>query len=150
MVQYQVIVHELAFSGVQGAPCPIGTFKGKRAKQRAIDAARAEAGDRVSVTSVEVVQQGGKGDGVVVALFRNPDAFMPAGHSYCAGIYVCPKTKDIIGVYAVSRDSRLPHTSAPAYTFERLVPGVVVPDPTATRESVLAKICPPAADAACA
>jgi hypothetical protein len=140
MITYQVIVHELAFSGRQGAACPIGTFRGKAAKQRAIDAARAESNDRVSVTSVEVVQRGGKGDGCVVALFRNPDAYMTAGHAYCAGIYVDRRSKDIIGVYAISRDSRVKHTSPPSYTFEVLTPGVVVPDPNITREDVLASL----------
>jgi hypothetical protein len=140
MITYQVIVHELAFSGVNGAPCPIGTFRGKRARTRAIDAARAESNDRVSVTAVQVVQQGGKGDGCVVALFRNPDAYMPAGHAYCAAIYVDARTKEIIGVYALSRDSRVQHTSPPAYTLEVLTPGVVVPDPNVTREQALATI----------
>ena len=140
MITYQVTVHELAFSGVQGAPCPFGTFRGKRARERAVEAARIESQDRCSITSVDVVQRGGKGDGTVVARFANPNAYMTAGHSYCAGIYVDRRTKDIIGVYAVSRDSREPRTSPPSYTFEVLQPGVVVPDPNVTREDVLASL----------
>lgn len=140
MVQYRVIVNELCFSGVQGAPCPIGTFRGKAARQRALDAARAEAGDRVSVTSVEVVQIGGARDGAVVERIANPGAYMPAGYPYCAGIYVDPRTRDIVAVHAVSRDSRVPNAPPPAYTFEVLQPGVVLPDPKATRESVLATL----------
>lgn len=131
-------MHELAFSGVQGAPCPIGTFKGKRAKARAIEAARRESGDRVSITAVEVVQRGGAGDGTVVERFTNPDAYMPAGHPYCAAVYVDRKTLAIIGVYAVSRDSRVRHTTPPAYTFETLSPATIVtPGPAKTRAEVL-------------
>lgn len=140
MIRYRVIVHELAFSGVQGAPCPIGTFKGKRARERAIDAARAEAGDRVSVTAVEVVQIGGAGDGTLVHRFENPGAYMPAGHPYCAAIYVDPRTLDIIGVYAVSRDSRLQDPAPRQYTFETLSPATAVPDPTMTRERAVAEL----------
>lgn len=142
--QYQVIVHELAFSGVPGVPCLIAVWRGPAARRKAIEHAKAEAADRVSVTAVEVVQVGGAADGVVIERVSNPNAYMPAGHPYCAGIYVDRKG-DIIGVYAVSRDSRERHTSPPNYTFEVLTPGVVVPDPTASRESVLASLGVPAA-----
>lgn len=146
--QYQVIVHELAFSGVQGAPCVAAVWRGPRARQRALDHAEVEATDRVSITAIEVKQIGGSRDGQVIKRIENPNAYMPAGYSYCAGIYIDPRTRDIVGVYAVSRDSREQHTSPPQYTFEVLQPGVVVPDPNATRESVLASLGVPASSAA--
>lgn len=112
-VRYEVTTRELSFSGVESTP-HVASVTGPGAKRRALLEAELEF-PRNSVISVTVTQRGGAGDGTVVLSKINPEPFISAGTEYCAGVKALGNGRFEFR-HAVSRDSRLTHTTPVAYT----------------------------------
>lgn len=118
-IGYEVVMHQIGFSGRHSAPMVWATCKGKGAKRRALAEALLQLHSSCSVTGMTVVQRGGAGDGRIVAEHRNADAYMCAGEHYTAAIVVEPNGR-IVALRATSRDSRVRSTDPVVYTPEVL------------------------------